>query len=153
MARMQAKVPPPIVAAIVAAIMYGVSKSPVALAFDTGFNAWIGGALILAGLAVAFLGVAQFRRHRTTVDPLHPTKASTLVTSGIYRLTRNPMYLGLLTVLLGIGVLFASGAALIVAALFVPIITALQIRTEEAAMRELFGAAFDDYAASVRRWL
>ncbi len=150
---MQAKIPPPIVAAIVAVVMYGVSRSPGALAFDTGLNGWIGGALMALGAFIAWLGIAQFRRHRTTVNPLDPAKASSLVTTGIYRVTRNPMYLGILVALLGIGVLLGSGGALVVALLFVPLITALQIRAEETAMRELFGDDFEDYAAAVRRWL
>ena len=150
---MQAKIPPPIVAALVAAAMYAVSISPLALSFDTGRNGWISGALLLAGVLVAALGVIQFRQHRTTVDPLRPNKASTLVTSGVFRLTRNPMYLGMLLVLLGVGVLFNSLAAVVLALCFVPLITALQIHAEEAAMHTLFGADFDAYKATVRRWL
>ena len=150
---MQARIPPPIVAAIVAAVMYAVSRSAAALSFDTGMNAWIGGALMLLGALIALLGVAQFRRHRTTVNPLDPAKASSLVTSGIYRATRNPMYLGILVALIGIGALLGSGGAVVVALLFAPVITLLQIRAEEAAMRGLFGDAFDDYASRVRRWL
>ncbi|MEO0614740.1 MAG: isoprenylcysteine carboxylmethyltransferase family protein [Pseudomonadota bacterium] len=150
---MQAKIPPPVLAALIAAAMYGVSRSPWALPFDTGFNGWISSALLLAGAVVAALGIIQFRRHKTTVDPLHPDKASTLVTSGIYRVTRNPMYVGLVLILLGVGVRFDSLAALVVALGFVPLITVLQIRAEEAAMRDLFGSDFDAYAATVRRWL
>ena len=150
---MQAKIPPPILAALVAAVMYGVSKSPWSLHFDSGFNGWISSALLLAGAVVAALGVIQFRRHKTTVDPLHPDKASTLVTSGIFSVTRNPMYVGLTLILLGVGVRFDSLAAVLIAVGFVPLITALQIRAEEAAMRDLFGSDFDAYAANVRRWL
>ena len=150
---MQAKIPPPIVGAIVAAAMYGVSKSPGALAFDTGFNSWIGAGLMVLGALIALLGVAQFRRHRTTINPLEPEKASALVTTGIFRISRNPMYVGILFALIGIGFLLGSAGALIVALLFAPLITALQIRAEEAAMRERFGSEFDDYAARVRRWI
>lgn len=151
--QMQAKIPPPVVAALVAAAMYGVSMSPLALTFDTGRNGWISGALLLAGAVLAGLGVIQFRQHRTTVDPLRPNKASTLVTSGVYRRTRNPMYLGMLLVLLGLGVLFDSLAAVVLALGFIPLITTLQIRAEEAAMHTLFGTEFDAYKATVRRWL
>lgn len=150
---MQARIPPPIVAAFVVAVMVFAARTPFALAFDTGINPWLAALLIAAGASIALLGVVQFRRHRTTVDPLHPTRASQLVTNGVYRISRNPMYLGLLSTLLGIGVALGSGAAVLIALGFVPLLTALQIKAEEAAMRTLFGEAFEHYAARVRRWL
>ena len=150
---MQTRFPPVVIVLVFVVAMYGVSISPLALPFDTGANGWIGGALIAAGVVVVALGVARFRRQRTTVDPRDPAKASALVTSGIFGLTRNPMYLGMLLALLGTGTALGSGGAVLLALLFVPLITALQIRAEEAAMRKLFGAHYDDYAARVRRWL
>ncbi|MEO1117308.1 MAG: isoprenylcysteine carboxylmethyltransferase family protein [Pseudomonadota bacterium] len=150
---MQAKIPPPVLAALVAAVMYGVSRSTWSLSFDTGLNGWISSGLLLGGAVVVTLGVIQFRRHKTTVDPLHPEKASTLVTSGIFSVTRNPMYVGLVLILLGVGVRFDSLAAVLIALGFIPLITALQIRAEEAAMRDLFGGDFDAYVARTRRWI
>ena len=102
---------------------------------------------------MAVAGVAQFRRHGTTIDPTAPERASALVTTGVFGVTRNPMYLGMTAVLLGLGVWTGNAAALVPALLFVPFITAVQIRAEEAAMRRLFGPAFDAYAARTPRWL
>ena len=110
-------------------------------------------ALVLAGLSIAALGVLAFRRHRTTVDPTRPDEASALVTSGIYGVTRNPMYLGMALAVTGIGLRTGSLIALSLAPVFVVALTKFQIRPEEAAMRKLFGEAYEAYAARVPRWL
>lgn len=110
-------------------------------------------ALVAAGIGVAVAGVLAFRRHRTTVDPSRPDKASTLVTSGIYAVTRNPMYVGMALTVAGIGLRTGSLIALSLAPVFVVALTKFQIEPEEAAMRRLFGEAFDAYAARVPRWL
>ena len=110
-------------------------------------------ALILGGVGIAAAGVLAFRRHRTTVDPTRPDAASTLVTSGIFRVTRNPMYVGMALAVAGIGLRTGSLIALSLAPVFVLALTKFQIMPEEAAMRRLFGAAFEDYAARVPRWL
>jgi protein-S-isoprenylcysteine O-methyltransferase Ste14 len=115
----------------------------------------IGAALLIlaAGLLVMLAGVISFRRARTTVNPLKPDAATTLVTSGIYRYTRNPMYLGMLMVLLGWVVYLASPAALLGVLAFWAFIGHFQIRPEEHALAGLFGTTFTDYMSRVRRWL
>lgn len=90
---------------------------------------------------------------RTTVHPLRPDAATALVTNGIYRFTRNPMYLGLLLALFGWALLLGQPAALLLAVAYVPVMNRLQIIPEEHALRARFGAAFHDYQARVRRWL
>lgn len=115
----------------------------------------LGGALVLAGagVAVALLGVASFRRAKTTVNPLHPEAASALVVTGIYRLTRNPMYLGMLLLLLGWAVYLANALAFVFPVAYIPLMNRLQIRPEETALAAKFGAAFTAYQSKVRRWL
>lgn len=110
-------------------------------------------AALLAGIAVAVAGVAEFRRARTTVNPMKPARASSMVTSGVYRFTRNPMYLGMALALVGIAAWWASAAGLAVAAAFCAYMTRFQIRPEERALRERFGGEFAAYAAHVRRWI
>lgn len=107
---------------------------------------------MVAGAAVALAGVAAFRRAKTTVNPLTPG-ASALVTTGIYGWTRNPMYLGMLLVLLGVGVGLGNFLSVAMAAGFIPLINQLQIRPEERFLTERFGADFDAYRSRVRRWL
>lgn len=113
----------------------------------------VAGVLGCLGGAIAVGGVWQFRRARTTVHPLRPETATTLVTFGVYRFTRNPMYLGLLLGLFGWAILLGQPAALLLAAGYVPVMNRLQIVPEEQALRTRFGAAFSDYQTRVRRWL
>lgn len=110
-------------------------------------------ALALAGAAICLAGVLAFRLARTTVDPMHPAAATSLVVRGIYHYSRNPMYLGFLVVLLAWALYLAKLSAFAMPPVFVLYLTALQIKPEEAALRERFGPEFDDYTARVRRWL
>ena len=109
--------------------------------------------LILSGMATAIAGVVSFRCAKTTVNPLQPSAASTLVTTGIYRFTRNPMYLGLLLVLLGWAVFLANVLALIFPVTYIPLMNRLQIFPEEKALAAKFGSPFTTYQSQVRRWL
>lgn len=112
-----------------------------------------GALLALAGAAVALAGVVAFRRRRTTVDPFHPERATTLVDDGVYRWTRNPMYAGL--VLAGVGAAAWLGSALALAgpALLAVLLDRWQIAAEERALGARFGASYDAYARTVRRWV
>lgn len=105
------------------------------------------------GVALMSLGVASFLRARTSVDPLHPEKASTLVVTGIYRFTRNPMYLGFALMLLALTLRLAVWPGLFVVALFVAWMNRFQIRPEEEALEARFGDAARDYRRAVRRWI
>ena len=105
------------------------------------------------GLLVIAAGLFEFRRARTTVNPMKPDTTSALVTGGIYRFTRNPMYLGLALVLLAIMVFFSNPLGLIPVVVFVVWMNELQIAPEERALRARFGETFDEYCARVRRWL
>lgn len=112
-----------------------------------------GASVVGIGVAVAIAGVIEFRRARTTVDPMRPERASALVSSGIYRVTRNPMYLGFALILVGWIVALRCLPALPIAAVFVLYLDRVQIPPEEAALQACFGSAFDEYASRVRRWL
>jgi len=107
----------------------------------------------VVGLAVILAGVISFRRAKTTVNPLKPETATALVTGGVYRYTRNPMYLGMLIVLLAWAVYLSAPASLLVVVVFWLYIDRLQIRPEEEALVRLFGSTFTDYMSRVRRWL
>jgi protein-S-isoprenylcysteine O-methyltransferase Ste14 len=112
-------------------------------------------ALLLAfsGVLIALLGVLAFRRASTTVDPRYPDKVRELVASGVYRWTRNPMYLGMLLVLTAWGVYLSSLLAFVVLPAFVLYVTRFQIIPEESAMRANFAESYTDYCHRVRRWL
>ena len=150
---LEARVPPPIVAAAVALAMWGVAL--LATAHDWGQLARLGAAGIPAGLGlgIAFLGIRAFRRARTTIDPTHLQAASTLVTGGIYRYTRNPMYLGFTLLLVGWAFWLQSAWCLLGPVCFAWLITRFQIRPEERALSARFGSHYADYTSRVRRWL
>ena len=97
--------------------------------------------------------MVSFRRARTTVNPLQPTKASTLVATGIYRVSRNPMYLGFLVCLLGWAILLSNPIAFLLPPQFVLGMNRWQIVPEEQALALRFGPEFAAYKIRARRWL
>ena len=104
-------------------------------------------------LFVGLSAVLGFHRAKTTVNPLKPDAASALVVRGIYRWTRNPMYLAMLLVLVAWACIVANWAALAILPLFVLYLNRFQIVPEERALRARFGAEFENYRRKVRRWL
>jgi protein-S-isoprenylcysteine O-methyltransferase Ste14 len=147
------KIPPVAVVLLLGTAMWAAARFAPALRFDLPAARIVAAGLAAVGTIVAALGVASFRRARTTVNPLRPDAAASLVITGIYRRTRNPMYLGMLLVLLGWGLSLHSIPALVISAAFVPLMNRLQIIPEERALAARFGHAFTDYQAKVRRWL
>jgi protein-S-isoprenylcysteine O-methyltransferase Ste14 len=107
----------------------------------------------IAGIVVAIAGVKEFKHYHTTISPTHPENTTSLVTSGIYQFTRNPMYLGMLIVLLGWADLLDSFLAYSGALVFFLYISAFQIKPEEDVMKDKFGQEFSQYCGQVRRWL
>lgn len=116
-------------------------------------QALIGSALILIGALIALAGVWAFAQARTTVNPMAPEAASSIVTVGVYRYTRNPMYLGMAAALLGLALWPPSPAGIGIVALFCAYLSRYQIKPEEAALQRRFGSAYVDYCARVRAWL
>lgn len=150
---LEVKVPPPVVALTAAVLMWGISRFAPAVAIPTDIRLAVSIAIGLAGVATSVAGVLTFRRARTTVNPTRPEAASSLVSTGIYRMTRNPMYLGLLLVLVAWAVFLSSAWALLGAAGFVIYMSRFQISPEERALTRLFGSEYASYKARVRRWL
>ncbi len=146
-------VPPPAVAALAAALMWAIAWALPALRIGIPAAAWIGGALAAIGLLVEASGVLEFLRKKTTVHPMRPERTSVLVTGGVYRWTRNPMYLGWLPILAGWGAYLQHPATLIVVPLFALYLTRFQIIPEERVLDAKFGEAFRTYRKRVRRWL
>lgn len=107
----------------------------------------------LAGFGIAVAGILAFRKAQTTIDPTKPQESSHLVTSGIYRFTRNPMYLGLALVLLGWIVQMGMGISFSALVVFVWFISKYQIMPEEKILKERFGEPYTKYCQQVRRWI
>ena len=153
MASLELKIPPPAVAAAIAVAMWGTSRLAPLLQIPSALRLGTSGAVLLVGIVFSVGGVLAFRRARTTLNPTKPEQASSLVRSGVYRVTRNPMYVGLLCILFAWAVFLSSGWALIGPVAFVIYIGRFQIAPEERALAKLFGSEFTDYQAKVRRWL
>ena len=149
---LETRIPPPLVGLIIGALAWLASRSlgATTIAFSVRLTTAV--VLVLSGLALSFAGVRGVRRANTTLNPLKPETASALVTSGIYRYTRNPMYLGMATWLLAWSAWLGTPIGLIAAPLFMLYMNRFQIGPEERALRTLFGAEFTAYEARVRRW-
>ena len=150
---LELKVPPPIVALVTAVLMWLTSRSLPLFAFVfPARNAFAIG-LAAAGFIIGISGVVTFRRAKTTVNPTKPQASSSLVTWGVYTITRNPMYLGMTLVLVGEAVWLGTATPWLVFPVFLWLITTRFIRHEEAMLEQRFGAQYREYKSRVRRWV
>ena len=148
---METKIPPPIVT-----LVFGLSiffSKGMFQAVEIKHSFYIGTLLLLLGFVILISAVRLFRKDETTVNPLSPEQATKLVTDGIFKYSRNPMYLGMALVLGSIAVFFNLLGGVILIALFCLYITKFQIIPEERAMRDLFLDDFDKYTKVTRRWI
>ena len=109
--------------------------------------------LAMLGAVTCLAGVMAFKKAKTTVNPVTLNAASSMVTTGVYRLSRNPMYVGFALVLVAWSVCLASLIAALFLPLFIAYLCRFQIQPEERAMRAKFGLHYIEYAEQVRRWL
>lgn len=150
---LELKIPPPAVALLAAIAMWAISRSTPLLEVPGNIRLLAAGTLASVGIALAVAGVVTFWRAGTTIHPHRPQETSALVSSGIYRITRNPMYVGLLFVLVAWAVILSSAWSLVGPFAFVLYISRFQIIPEERVLSAKFGEAYDSYKARVRRWL
>jgi protein-S-isoprenylcysteine O-methyltransferase Ste14 len=153
MQALELKVPPPILALLLGVAMWSVSSLGPHLAIDAAYR-WTAALVIaLAGGTFDVLGLLAFRKSRTTIHPLKPHRTSTFVTSGVYRITRNPMYVGLVFLLVAWAVFLGALWPFLGPVLFVSFVNRFQIEPEERVLASLFGEEYRRYTARVRRWL
>jgi protein-S-isoprenylcysteine O-methyltransferase Ste14 len=148
---METKIPPPI-----ATLLFGLSiyfSRGIFQAVEVKYSFYIAILLLILGLTVLISAVRLFRKDKTTVNPLSPEQATKLVTDGIFKYSRNPMYLGMASILGSIAVFFNLIGGIILIALFCFYITKFQIIPEERAMSNLFSQDFDKYKQTTRRWI
>jgi protein-S-isoprenylcysteine O-methyltransferase Ste14 len=143
---------PPVALVIAAIAMWWTGQSTFGR-FSFPHQRWAGGAVMLFGLVIVAASLRLFVKARTTPNPMQPRNASELVTSGVYRVSRNPMYLGDAVMLIGIAVWLGSLPSLLCVAAFVAYIDRFQIPSEEAALDAIFGERYVAYRRRVRRWL
>lgn len=147
------RIPPPVVALGVGALMYWLDRHVPLLRFLGPPWNRIGWAFIATGAFLDAVSVAAFIRAKTTVNPLRVDQTSHLVVSGLYRLTRNPMYLGLMTLLAGWALLLGTLSPWLMVVAFERLIVTFQIRAEEAALSARFGDTYARYTRQVNRWI
>jgi protein-S-isoprenylcysteine O-methyltransferase Ste14 len=149
------RIPPPVVGAVVAAGMWALVATGGLLPLpDFGPRLLLTGLLVATGLAFDLAGLRAFLARRTTVNPMRPERATSLVTDGVYRITRNPMYIGMVFLLLAWGLYLADAAALVLGpVVYVLYLNRFQIGPEERVLLGLFGEQYRGYMARVRRWL
>lgn len=149
---MELKLPPVIVFFCFALIMYVLDTL-----LPFGFFDFFGRLVlvkILIGLAVivSLVSLGQFYFNKTTVDPTKPEKASSLVTNGVFSVSRNPMYFAMLLLLLALGLVLCNAFNTLVAAVFVGYMNRFQVIPEERMLQEKFGKIYKDYMCRTRRW-
>ena len=145
------KIPPPIVAILFAVLIFYFSDSFAYV--DLPFKIYISLFFVLLGFFITFSSARNFKKKETTVNPIKPEEASQLVTDGFFKITRNPMYLGMLLFLLGLSIYNGLIVGLVILPLFVGYITFFQIIPEERAMIKIFGEDYKAYMKKVRRWI
>jgi protein-S-isoprenylcysteine O-methyltransferase Ste14 len=153
MPALENKIPPPLIATLFALFMWALASVLPGLEVSDSLRLACTAGVLVLGTFFCLAGVVSFRRAKTTVNPLQPQTASALVSSGIYRVSRNPMYLGFALFLAAWAVFLAAPWALLGVLGFIFYMNRWQITPEERALEALFGAEFARYKSTVRRWL
>ena len=150
---LELKVPPVAVTVIFATAMFGMSKVTPAATFTIPGSAGIAIGFAFFSVVITLAGVVAFRVNKTTVNPLNPGAASRVVSNGIYRYSRNPMYLGFLLALAAWAIYLSNALAAWFLPAFVAYMNRFQIKPEERTLLAKFGPVFSQYVAAVRRWV
>ena len=150
---LELKIPPLIVVLATAGLMWLVSRIAPRFVFKFPAREIIAMCFALAGIVSSTLGFFSFKRAGTTVNPMKPDSSSALVNTGIYKLTRNPMYLGFLLTLFAWAIFLSNGLSFLCLPLFIFYMNRFQIEPEERALAAIFRQEFADYKTKVRRWI
>jgi len=150
---LETRIPAPIVAGLIGAAMKWYALRQGIVMDPTPLQMYLGIGLAQLSALIVLAAVYRMWRARTTINPMKPARATTLVTSGVFRFTRNPMYLSLLLLVVAYATRLDSLAVWIAPVVFLAYVTRFQIIPEERILQQKFGAAFDAYRAGTRRWI
>lgn len=153
MQNLETKIPAPVVAIAIGGLMMLYARIAEVSIDTSPLLAEVGTRISQLSAVIALFAFASFGLARTTINPLDPSRASALVTNGIYRITRNPMYLSLLLLLVAYAVRLGSLVEWLGPILFAIYVTRFQIIPEERILERKFGAAFLAYKSRTRRWI
>lgn len=147
------RLPPPIIGAICALAMWFCRNISPTMNLPEGIALMLAGIIGLIGVLIDLMALVHFLNQRTTINPLRPERTSALVLQGVYRYTRNPMYLGMVLVLLAWGIYLEALISFAFPVIFIGIINRYQIPSEERALFQIFGEDYQRYCQQVRRWI
>lgn len=150
---LELKIPPVALAVLVGTMMWFFSKSVTSSQDPEFWVQLISSLWFCVGAVIALLGVLEFKNAKTTVDPRRPDRTCSMVSSGIYRISRNPMYLGFLIMLSAWTIYLSAIINFLFLPLFVVYMNRFQIAPEERFMIQKFGADYEKYMTEVRRWI
>ena len=150
---MRLKIPPVLVFGVTALLMWVISNQISMEILEFSVNRWIVYSLGSIGVILGILGVVQFSVSKTTVNSHKPENSSSVVKNGVYKYTRNPMYFGLLIVLIACAMYFGSGYSFLMILIFIWYMNTYQIKPEEEILIQLFGDEYKEYQQKVRRWI
>ena len=153
MRELETKIPPPALMVLFGCIAWVAARFLPALAFELPVRTLIASIFVTAGIALNVLPKLAFKRAGTTINPLKPASTTALVTSGIYRYTRNPMYLGHAVILLGWAAYLHNMVALQAVPAFMLYISRFQIQPEERQLSARFPDAYAAFCRRAPRWL
>ena len=148
---MKTKIPPPILALVMIGLNYLSSFFIESTTFN--YQGSLSVLVLILVLACAIPSFKLFARYKTTISPLKPSDATALVTEGMYRYSRNPMYLGLLLLTIASTIWFGTWFGIIINIVFIFLINFFQIIPEEEALLEIFNEEYEEYKKNVRRWI
>lgn len=146
------KIPPPFIL-LISGIAIWLLKNIAPLPIPYSIRAILGTFFIVFGFGLDLAGLLEFRKFQTTMNPLKPENASKIVQTGIYSKTRNPMYLGMVFVLIGWSIIAKASFGILVIPLFIKYIETFQIIPEEEILSSQFGEEYDNYISKTARWI
>ena len=148
---MKTIIPPPILAVLMIGLVYLSTLFFELVTFD--YQGVLSILLVIIGLACASPSFRLFSRHKTTISPFTPSETAVLLTEGMYRYSRNPMYLGLLLLIISSTIWFGSWLGMFISLIFICLMNFVQIIPEEDALLKIFGEEYNEYKKKVRRWI
>ncbi len=153
MSTMSLKIPPAVLLVLFSLVMWLVARTAPELSLTLSWSRPVSWLFYVLGVLIIAAGIVSFRLAQTTVDPTRPERASKLVTTGVFKYSRNPMYLGFLLFLVAWVVRLSHPLNLLLLPVFVWYLNRYQITAEEDTLRQLFKQDYNDYCARVRRWI
>lgn len=146
------KIPPPVIL-LISGIAIWLLKNIAPLPIPYSIRAILGTLFIVFGFGLDLAGLLEFRKFQTTMNPLKPENASKIVQTGIYSKTRNPMYLGMVFVLIGWSIISKASFGILIIPMFIKYIETFQIKPEEEILSKQFGDEYDNYRKKTARWI